>query len=510
MIVRRFAMLLVAASVIFLAACGGGGSSNSTVTGVTVTCSPSTITSGGTSQCSATVTGTGSFSTAVSWAASNGSISSSGLFTAPGTNTSLQVTVTATSTQNTSVAGTATVIVNPSTTAANVAPIVVDAGPSGLGSNNASTNVAFATVTVCIPGTNTCQTIDHVSVDTGSSGLRLLSSASGGEFNLNLPPENVSGNPLDECLVFLDGFVWGPVYTATVTVAGETASNVPVQIMIPGSNSPGVPSSCSSQTTGPNEGDTLVAFGANGIIGVGLFQNDCGQYCVQDGSSCDPTNSSAPCVYYQCPGSGCTPTNVAIAQQVPNPVTLFATDNNGVLIQLPSVPDGGSPTVNGSLIFGIGTESNNALGSAQVYVVPDTGNNPGNILTTFNGQQYQAFLDSGSNGLFFLDSSTTGIPTCSGFSGSSSWYCPSTSPDNLTASNQGQNTSGPVGNPVQVNFSIENATNLFNTSNTAFSTLGGPQSGSFDWGLSFFYGRSVFTAIDTMSTPGGTGPYFAY
>jgi hypothetical protein len=345
-------------------------------------------------------------------------------------------------------------------------------------------------------------------VDTGSSGLRLLSSASGGEFNLNLPAENASGNPLDECLVFLDGFVWGPVYTATVTVAGETASNVPVQIMIPGSGSPGVPSSCSSQTTGPNEGDSLTAFGANGIIGVGLFQNDCGQYCVQDGSSCDPTNSSAPCVYYQCPGSGCTPTNVAIAQQVPNPVTLFAKDNNGVLIQLPSVPDGGSPTVNGSLIFGIGTESNNALGSAQVYDVPDSGTNAGDFTTIFNNNSYpDSFVDSGSNGLFFLDSSTTGISTCSGqFSGGSNWYCPSTSPDNLTASNQGTNMSS----PVQVSFSIENASNLFNTSNTAFSTLSGPQSGSFDWGLSFFFGRNVFTAIDTMSTPGGTGPYFAY
>ncbi len=514
MIVRRFAMLLVAGSVIAMAACGGGGgSSNSTVTGVTVTCSPSTITSGQTSQCTASVTGTGNFSTAVSWAASTGSISSTGLFTAPGTNASLQVMVTATSTQNTNVSGTATIIVNPTTTGANVAPITVDAGPAP--SSFTSTNVAFATVTVCVPGTSTCQTIDHVSVDTGSSGLRLLSSASGGEFSLNLPAENVSGNPLDECLVFLDGFVWGPVYTATVTVAGKTASNVPVQVMIPPGSSPSVPSSCSSQTTGPNEGDKLTDFGANGIIGVGLFQNDCGQYCVQDGSSCDPTNSSAPCVYYQCPGSGCTPTNVAIAQQVPNPVTLFAKDNNGVLITFSTpVPDGGAPTANGSLIFGIGTESNNGLGSAQVYVVPDTGSNAGNMLTTFNGQQYQAFVDSGSNGLFFLDSSVPGVPaTCPSGNqqAGSNWYCPSTSPDNLTASNQGQSTSGPVGNPVQVSFSIENATNLFfNTNNTAFSTLGGPQSGSFDWGLSFFYGRSVFTAVDGASTPGGNGPYFAY
>jgi len=258
-----------------------------------------------------------------------------------------------------------------------------------------------------------------------------------------------------------------------------------------------------------------MALGANGIIGVGPFQNDCGQYCVQDGASCNGT-MSMPCVYYQCPSSGCAATNVAQAQQVPNPVTLFATDNNGVLIQLPSVPDGGSLNPSGSLIFGIGTESNNNLNlAANVYPIPDVGNNAGNIITVFNGQSYpQSFLDSGSNGLFFLDSSTTGIPTCTGFTGSSDWYCPTTSPDNLSATNQGQNNSGPVGNPVPVSFSIEDTNTLFNTSNTAFSTLGGPNPGAFDFGLTFFFGKNVFTAIDGQSVSGCgtncTGPFFAY
>jgi hypothetical protein len=70
--------------------------------------------------------------------------------------------------------------------------------------------------------------------------------------------------------------------------------------------------------------------------------------------------------------------------------------------------------------------------------------------------------------------------------------------------------SGPLGSQISVSFSIENTNNLFSGSNSAFSTLGGVNSGAFDWGLSFFYGRNVFTAIENMSTPGGTGPYFAY
>jgi len=55
-----------------------------------------------------------------------------------------------------------------------------------------------------------------------------------------------------------------------------------------------------------------------------------------------------------------------------------------------------------------------------------------------------------------------------------------------------------------VNFNVGNADMLFtnnNSSNTAFSELAGPNApingcGSFDWGLSFLYGRSVFTGIE--------------
>jgi len=492
--IRRFGLLLAVASILGWAACGGGGGGNSgTVTSVMVSCSPGTVTSGGTSQCTATVTGSGNFNTAVNWSASGGTINSSGLLTAPTVTTSLLDTVTATSVQNSSVAGTATVTVNPTSAGSNVAPIVVDAGPPNLG--YISTNVAFVTVTVCVPGTNNCQNIDHVMVDTGSFGLRLMSTASGGELSASfLPQENdSSGNPLDECLIFLDGYIWGPVQTANVSVAGESASNVPIQLIIPSSGSPAVPQTCSSQTTGPNEGDSLGAFGANGILGVGVFPQDCGIACTSQ-------NSSPPDQYYDCPSSGCTPTFVTIAQQVPNPVSLFTTDNNGVLIQLPSVPDGGSSTVNGSLIFGIGTQSNNGLGSAQVYGL----NDEANFTTNFNGNSYPGFVDSGSNGLFFQDSS---IATCP--SPNQEWYCPSTSPDNLSAGNQGTN----MNSPVTANFSIENADNLFSGSNSAFSTLGGTYPGSspsFDWGLAFFYGQNVFSAIDGAATSGGNGPYYAW
>ena len=496
---QKLGLVLVVASLTLMAACGssGNGGGSSSITSVTASCSPSTILFGQTSQCSATVTGTGNFSSGVTWMASAGTISTSGLFTAPsGGGVSLQVTITATSTQDTSKSGMTTVTVNPVQQANNVQPIVVDAGPPQL--TQPSTNVAFTTVTVCVPGTTTCQSIDNVMVDTGSSGLRLIS----GVLNISLPPENDSGgNPLDECLAFLDGYIWGPVATATVTMSGETASSVPVQIIIPSSSSPAVPSSCSAQNPpggagnegGSSNSDSVATFGANGIIGVGLFQQDCGPACTP-GFQLQP-------MYYDCPPSGCSETSVTLAQQLPNPVTMFATDNNGVLIQLPSVPNGGLASVSGSLIFGIGTQSNNGLGSATIYAVPGSlQNNAGDFTTTFNGSSYPGFLDSGSNAFFFVDSS---IPTCNQY-----WFCPTTSPLVLSAQNQGTNmTSG-----VPVSFTIENENNL-SGSNTAFSTLAGPYSSTpsaFDWGLSFFFGRNVFTAIENRSTTGGTGPYFAY
>jgi hypothetical protein len=298
----------------------------------------------------------------------------------------------------------------------------------------------------------------------------------------------------------MDGYVWGPVATADITVAGEKAASVPVQIMIPSSSSPPVPGSCSSQTIGSNgnEGGSVDGFGANASLGVGVFQQDCGPGCTSQ-------NSSIPDFYYTCPASGCNPTHVTLAQQVANPVAMFPADNNGVLVQLPAVPNGGAQQVGGFLIFGIGTESNNGLGSSVVFSVPDSGSNAGNFTTIFNGTSYPgSFIDSGSNGLFFLDTKTTGIAACSGQN--SSWYCPTTSPDSLTAVNEGSN--GQTGPPTH--FGIENTNYLFNTTNTAFSTLGGPNPGFFDWGLSFFFGRNVFTAIENMSTPGGNGPYHAY
>jgi hypothetical protein len=361
----------------------------------------------------------------------------------------------------------------------NVAPAEVNLGPT-----NNDVNMLFISVTVCVPGTSTCQTIPDVQVDTGSEGLRILSSA----LSISLPSVTQSGNPLGECISFADNsFIWGPVATADVEMAGEKASSTPVQI-IGDPNFPAVPAACN--TGGAND-DSLSALGANGLIGLGVFRQDCG-------SACAASVSQVPNMYYVCPSSGCTLASVPLQTQLQNPVWVFPQDNNGLLVSLPSVPGGGSTTVSGTVIFGIGTQSNNALGSAKVY----TTDSSGNFTTAFNGGTYSgSFLDTGSNGLYFLDHSTLGITECSDAKG---FYCPP-SPVNYSATNTGQNgTTGPV------SFTIDNADTLFSTGNSAFNDLGGDNPGSFDWGLPFFLGRNVFIGIESQTSPGGTGPYWAY
>jgi hypothetical protein len=128
----------------------------------------------------------------------------------------------------------------------------------------------------------------------------------------------------------------------------------------------------------------------------------------------------------------------------------------------------------------------------------------GNFTTVYGGVTYTdaSFLDSGSNAIYFLDAGVTGIPTCTDYT---FWYCPPTT-ESLSASNQG--TNGATGT---VDFVVGNAdTLLVGGSDAAVNALAGPDPGSFDWGLPFFFGRNVYTAIEGQSTPAGIGPYWAY
>jgi hypothetical protein len=234
---------------------------------------------------------------------------------------------------------------------------------------------------------------------------------------------------------------------------------------------------------------------------VGILQQDCGPYCAQ--AAVQQTNTQGA-TYYTCGNNTCAIYQELIGSQVTNPVALFPTDNNGVILQLPAIPATGASTATGYLVFGIDTESNNALGSATVLTIDPSS---GTIITLFNGQTLMGVLDSGSNGLFFADSA---IPNCTGSTNAEEFFCP-TSTLMLSATNQGEN-----GNSVLTPFQIANENSL-NGSFFALDDVGGSTATItglsdqfFDFGVPFFYGRTVFTGIEGTTAGSAAGPYYAY
>jgi len=405
----------------------------------------------------------------------------------------------------------------------NVAQLLVDPGPQNIG----AVNLAYTTLTVCVPGTTTCQQIDHVQVDTGSEGLRILSTANvatgAALLTIPLPLQTSNGNTAFECTQFADlTYLWGPIATADIQIAGETAKGVPVQIVNPATNSPTaanpqVPSDCNQSQSGQplTQLSDIFGLGANAIVGVGVFRQDCGLLCQQQ---------IVPGSYYSCNNGVCNNATATVQAQVQNPVALFSTDNNGVLLQLPSISASGQATANGSLIFGIGTQSNNSTSNvAPLPADPFTGNFAAQFANvTYNDSQGpgsghgSSFIDSGSNGYFFLDSQTLvgagfPIPDCSS-NQLQGFYCPSsTQPLSVNVIGENPNGNGaPLGSLRQIQFSVGNAQNLLLPNLSAFNNLGGPNTSSFDFGLPFFFGRTVFFQLETTSTSLGSGPLYAF
>ncbi len=353
-------------------------------------------------------------------------------------------------------------------------------------------NEPCVSVTVCTPNTSTCVTINGILLDTGSYGLRIFKQALG---SVSLTQLASGSGSLAECVQYADGTAdWGPVQTASVVLGNESAVQVPIQVI-----DYKFPTVAVADSVCPGSDQTPSDTGFNGILGVGPFDQDCGSTCV---------NSSVG-QYYTCSGSQCSGTTVLLSNQVSNPVAALPTDNNGLIVELPTVAAGGAASVTGSLVLGIGTESNNSSAGVTVYTVDQNDE----FATTFSGVTYAdvppnysgSFIDTGSNGLYF-PSPTSGtyngeLPDCGGVN--SGFFCPS-STTNFSAT-----ITGASGSPTgTVPFSIGNFNTLAKSGNNVFSDIGANSPG-FDWGLPFYFGRNVFIGFENPSNP-GTGQYFAY
>ena len=267
-------------------------------------------------------------------------------------------------------------------------------------------------------------------------------------------------------------------------MAGEPTITIPVQVMDDTNAFAPPPNVCTQGgplMTSPNEA------GLNGIIGVGQVADDA---LFTD--------------YFDCAGSNCTLlNNPPNSSDVVNPVSALPTDNNGVVVSLPSISANGAVSTDGTLFFGVGTQSNNQPGTVKTFKANSDPNSNDflDINTTFKTVTAGGFFDTGSNGYFFNDGSITQCSDSTGF------YCPA-STLSLSATNKSGNVSGGV------DFSVANADSL-SSSDAAFNDLGGTFDGGnsydgFDWGLPFFFGRTVFFGIDGQTSPLGNGPYTAY
>lgn len=377
----------------------------------------------------------------------------------------------------------------------NVLAVDASAVPTPVGAGNTMLvtvsgtgihNQPMVSVKICAPGSNaatSCATIPNVIVDTASFGLRLIRSAiPDATFSaLTAETAHTSGLPLAECALFGSGYAWGSVHLADVGLSSEIAQSVPIHVIGDPALTVAAPSECQVGRQLASVAD----IGANGILGIGVSPTDCG-------SACELT--ARPQFYYTNAGNV---TSVPVSGQITNPVSLFAQDNNGVILEMAQVSDSGSATAQGTLVFGIDTQANNVLNGTGAPIFRTNLN--GDFTSSYNGTVFtQTFFDSGSTVLFFPDT-TIARDTSSGY------YIP--------AATVGR-TSTLVGtNPASVTlgFNIANGATLNASGNNAFNNLGIYMTRQFDFGLPFFYGRHVYYGISgRASSGGGTGPYVAY
>lgn len=366
---------------------------------------------------------------------------------------------------------------------ASIAPLLgkntatVTIGTCSLSNNNM--NQACAKVAICTPGTTTCQEIQNVLVDTGSVGLRLFKA----QVSIPLSPvTNTNGQEIAECISYSGGATqWGPLKWADVVIGQEPAAKIPIQIVDVDYGTK--PADCTNSDV-----DNSVGF--NGILGIGLFTEDCGEGCAQIVSNR---------FYFNCSGTTCSEASVEIAKQVKNPVAAMPLDNNGVILEFPTIGPDGAVMLDGTLTMGIGTQLNNQPETAVTTYPADQ---YGNFKTSYNGVvTSDSYIDSGSNAILFPAS----FPMCTTSTG---FYCP-TSTQTVTARQMGYNST-----PTKdITFSVMNAelATAQSNPNFVFNNIGGSNgSQDFAWGLPFMIGRKVYFGIQGKSTPLGTGPFFAH
>ncbi len=230
---RSLTLSVLFTGVISIAGCGGasfltnsqnsGKSStqSSAISTVSVTCSPSSVSAGGAAQCQAAVSGSGGYSSEVTWSVDTGTISNSGLYTAPAVvSGTASATVTATSKQDKNKSGKGVLSFGGSSTGTS-SGLSVSATTIAFGTVNLNTT-ATQSITLTATGT-TAVTISGASV-TGT-GFSL----SGATFPITLNP-----NQTAQMFVAFDPTVAGSA-TGQLNITSNATSGATTLVNLTGS-----------------------------------------------------------------------------------------------------------------------------------------------------------------------------------------------------------------------------------------------------------------------------------
>jgi hypothetical protein len=388
-------------------------------------------------------------------------------------------------------AGSAVAIVQ---SAINVMPVGVGPGIDNVPAPGFQ-NIPYTSVKVCVAGSTTnCRVVNGIVLDTGSVGLRLFASKLQGS---GFSPLAVSGGGLGECFNFIASVAWGSVAQADIYMGGEVAKNTPIQIMDDLNRFSPIPSGCNPGGLPVLSSPSALAAGANGVLGIGDLPNDL----------------NGDVTYYSCANNTCailsTPGTFVL-----NPVSNIhsdvsgagSTDYNGVALSMNTVSSGGQAADYGNLALGIGPAANDTAGaSVQVFLA----NSSGFMEAKLGNTTLPAYLDTGTNAYAF--NAIPAISQCSSNNPSNGpWYCPaSTLLEQIT--NEGFNGS-PKSTPAP--FSVGNAQQLSQNGVWTEPEMAGPIASLFDWGMPFFYGRTVYIGVGpaylSSSFTSVDAPFFAY
>ena len=350
------------------------------------------------------------------------------------------------------------------------------------GSSYQQFNTLTTTVRICVPNTSNCRTVNGIQIDSGSTGFRVFSSMLGG---IALPTVTYSdGGTVGDCEQYVSSAVWGAVANADLYIGNEKVT-MPIQVMDDTRSFVSAPSNCTNLTNTPS------SFGANGLIGINVSLFDGG-------------------LYYSCQSSGtCNSITPAVGQKVPSPISQLLSDSNGSIVSLPALSTQSPVTADaavadyGTLTLGIGTETNNQ--PPPGLAVCDTGSG-GGLKTVYSGTTFtNSYLDTGTDYLSFSTYAATGLPQCAVQSG---YYCPAQT-TTLSAVITGKTTGS-----SSISFPLGNADAFLASQSPqpyALDAIGSPGgANTFAWGGPFFFGRSVYIALDGSTTVLGPGPYFGF